>query len=356
MVLVLLMCVILGMIAESAVRVRQWMKYGFVWGVESTYTIDAESGLRVPIADSTIGSIEINSHGFRSPEIPLVKSKDRVRLAFLGASTTYCAEVSGNLYTWPHRVSEDLSRVFADHGIDYINAGVPGYAVATSIRNYEQRVEMFAPDVVLVYHATNDLSVNTFELAKAQGLTESRTEESFSWISEYSLLAYLLEKNMRIFLQATDARDAGGRLQFVDEDLADPFRRDLTRLVRGIQASGKLVVLITFSQQLRATQTPEQQSRAARTSLYYMPYMSIDGLLRAFDLYNEVIREVAADTGAVLVEAADRVPGDEVHFVDSAHLSDRGAAVFAEVVADQLLRDDRFAQFMEETAVPMARR
>src|SRR5690242_17704145 len=78
---------------EMAVRVRQWTRYGSMRSVEDTFTFDPVARLRVPIAGKTTGSIRINSLGFRSPELAVPKPIGVVRLAFLGGSTTYCAEV-----------------------------------------------------------------------------------------------------------------------------------------------------------------------------------------------------------------------------------------------------------------------
>src|SRR5690242_11836091 len=90
--------------AEAAVRVRQHLKYGASAMVEDYYTVDAKLNLRVPIANLSKGRITVNSLGFRGPEITVPKPAGTVRLAFLGASTTWCAEVSGNDKVWPHLV------------------------------------------------------------------------------------------------------------------------------------------------------------------------------------------------------------------------------------------------------------
>ena len=50
-----------------------------------------------------------------------------------------------------------------------------------------------------------------------------------------------------------------------------------------------IVALATFSNKFRREQTPEEQIAAANTAIYYMPYMNVEGLLRAFEEYNRVI-------------------------------------------------------------------
>ena len=43
---------IFAVVSESLIRIRHWMKYGGLWGIEKTYTEDPASGLRIPVANS----------------------------------------------------------------------------------------------------------------------------------------------------------------------------------------------------------------------------------------------------------------------------------------------------------------
>jgi hypothetical protein len=161
--------------AELAARVRHKIQHGDLWGIEETYSVDPASGLRVPVVGRSFGGIRINSLGFRSPEISRPKPASTVRLAFLGSSTTYSAEVSSNEKTWPHLVTEALQRHWPEVTFDYINnAGVPGYSVQHTLRNLEHRVAPLEPDVVVIYEGFNDLSGNGFHLAASKGSLLSR--------------------------------------------------------------------------------------------------------------------------------------------------------------------------------------
>src|SRR5687768_16193849 len=80
--------------AEGATRLRQKLKYGSTATLEESYTVDPRINLRVPVANFNNGRISVNSLGFRGPEIAVPKPAGTLRLAFLGASTTWCAEVS----------------------------------------------------------------------------------------------------------------------------------------------------------------------------------------------------------------------------------------------------------------------
>src|SRR5437588_4449407 len=137
--------------AELAVRVRQHIKFGSLLRIEDTYTVDPKSGLRIPVPGGSFGGIQINSMGFRSPELEIPKSASTVRIAFLDSSTTYCAEVSSNENTWPHLVARKLQAQWPRVNVDYINAGVPGYSLASSLQNLRSRVAPLDPDIIVIY-------------------------------------------------------------------------------------------------------------------------------------------------------------------------------------------------------------
>ena len=97
--------VLLGLcLMEGAVRLYEWKRYGTVTGAGFELVLDPATGLHIPKPGQTVRGIRINSQGFRGPEISRVKPPQTVRLAFLGGSTTFCAEVSSNEATWPSLV------------------------------------------------------------------------------------------------------------------------------------------------------------------------------------------------------------------------------------------------------------
>jgi lysophospholipase L1-like esterase len=326
-------------VAEWAIRERQARLHGTAATAEQLYVLDEKIDLRVPIANLTAGPIRTNSLGFRGPEIRVPKPDNTVRIAFLGASTTWCAEVSSNEKTWPHLVTERLRETVPGTAVDYVNGGVPGYVVRSSLRNLAHRVAPLQPDIIVIYHATNDMSAELRELAASKGVWQRKAVESRSWLSERSLLWNLAEKNLRILIAQKKVEADVGRLDVDERVLGETFRKDLEALVRAAQQHAKVVAIATFSTRLRPGQSPEEQLEASASALYYMPFMTPEGLLRSYARYNDVIREVARSRGAVLIEGEDQIPGDPAHFADSVHFNDAGASAMAQRVAGALLSE-----------------
>ncbi|GJL54347.1 MAG: hypothetical protein NPIRA02_14790 [Nitrospirales bacterium] len=336
-------------VLETAVRVRQWVKYGTATTSVQSFRVDEETGLRVPIPGSTTGRIQINSLGFRSPELQMPKPNGTVRLAFLGGSTTWCAEVSGNEMTWPHLVWKELQQSYPEITFDYLNAAVPGYSVGESLVTLEHRVKSLSPDVIVIYHATNDLSYITRKLARAQGIFSGRTEDT-SWLAQWSLAWFLIKKNLELNERQQMAKTGKAQLVFQPQEIAREFSEQLEPLVQASRSVAPLVALATFSHKFRKEQTVEEQIQAMNTSIYYMPYMTPQGLLEAFDAYNGVIREIAQTQNILLIGGENRIPGDDQHFNDSVHFKDAGSQAMATRVMDALKNSPQFQGLLK--AIP----
>ncbi len=339
-VLVVLLIVILLGLAEGAVKLRQWLAEGHSGKISDLF--EQQGDLRVLIPDARTRTIRINSLGFRGPELAQPKPAGDLRIAFVGGSTTFCAEGSGNDLTWPHLVTEAIQKAYRDIPVDYVNAAAPGYTLKASLLNFRKRVAPLRPDVTIIYHATNDLSWEVRSLATEQGVYKRSVKERNGWLAEHSQLWYLVVKNLRIKEVQRSAVDAGTRLEFSASELGAQFRRELTQLVIEAKKVSNVVALVTFSHRIRPEQTAEQQWLAAGSALYYMPFMTPQGLMDAFRRYNRIIAEVASETGAILIDDEAVIPADSEHFNDSVHFTDAGSLVMAHRVSEAVLQAAEF--------------
>jgi lysophospholipase L1-like esterase len=333
---VLLIGMMLGF-AEGTVRFRQWLADGHSGKLSDLFV--QQGDLRTLLPDARTRTISVNSLGFRGPPLTQPKPAGVLRIAFVGGSTTFCAEVSDNTMTWPHLVSEAIQNAYPDRVVDYVNAAVPGYTVKSSLLNYHRRVVPLDPDITVIYHATNDLSWETRNLARQQGIYGERENQRPSWLAEHSQLWHLVVKNLYIRAVQNDASKASERLDFVTSELGSHFRKQLTQLVMQAKQVSEVVALVTFSHQIRAEQTAEQQLKAAASALYYMPFMEPRSLIEAFQRYNQIIAEVASDTGALLISGDEIIPGTSEYFNDTVHFKDAGSRIMARRVSQALLND-----------------
>ncbi len=334
--------------AEAAVRVRQHLKYGSVATLEEQFTLDPALALRVPVAGFKHGRVSVNRLGFRGDEVSLPKPAGTLRLAFLGASTTWCAEVSGNEHVWPHQVARDLRSALPGVNVDYVNAGVPGYTLASMLKSMQGRVAPLQPDVVVIYEGTNDLTGEMRSLAARKGVISSDRFQEMSEPSRYSLLWHLAEKNLRVLAAERAIQAPSSRLDIDARTLGQSYRAALTKVVREAQRHAKVVAVATFSTQPRHGQTAQQKVQASSSALYYMPFLQPDTIIAAYERYNDIAREVAHETGALLIDGEHVVPGDALHFHDTVHFTDRGSAAMARRVSRALLSSGQLQSLLQQ--------
>lgn len=341
-ILVSLACV------EGAVRLRQWWLYGSANTLENSYRLDEKIGLRIPIAGYETRTTKINSLGFRGPEITLPKPKGTLRIAFIGGSTTYCAEASGNDKVWPHLVWQKIQSHYPNIPMDYVNAGIPGSTVPSSLKDLRLRVRPLQPDIFIIYHASNDMTLETRKLAQDQGLLGK--PDATTLPGQYSLFWFLVEKNLQLWNVQKRAQAGIDRLHHLPSTFGDEFEKNLTELTLEAKSQGGFVALATLSQQLREDHDEGRNLNAASSSLYYMPYMTPKLLLKGFRSYNKTITKTAHATGSLLIANEDSIPGDPLHFNDSIHFTDAGNGVMSERVSHALLSSADFQEFLKKNA------
>ncbi len=216
--------------------------------------------------------------------------------------------------------------------MDYVNAGVPGYSSETSLRNLKARVAPWKPDVLVIYHATNDLARESRRIAQEQGVWQ---ESAPSWLDTHSLAWSLIRKNLPRTSSPSSILNCPV-LNCPVEDFVPGFEQSLGALLAEAKRVTPVVVVATFRHRVRSHLSPEEKREACRTSRLYLPFLTEDQLLDSFLAYNRAIRKVASAQPVLLVEGEEETPGDATHFLDSVHLTQRGCQLLAERIAREL--------------------
>ena len=331
-------------LCEGALRARAWMKYGSAATTvrDPMLVYDAASELFVPrpgyeITGNRIG-IKINSLGFRGDEFTREKAPNTIRIVCLGASTTFNAEVTSNHATWPHQLQEKLRATYPGVNIEVINAAVGGYTSAENLRNLKYRVIPLDPDLVIYYEANNEIVSDTRALALREGIAgENRVPPLVAAVSRYSLMADLAYKNLAILARSRDTSTK--KMDAIPANLPDHFIATLDQMRATLAEHNIPLVLSTFIVKYRRNQDRATQVANADVAFYYMPWMSIDGMLDAMDRYNGAILAYGRAHAVPVVDDREAIPPDAEHFSDCMHLVDKGAERMA----------DRFARFLRSS-------
>ena len=315
------------------------------------FILEKSTGLRRMRPGAKFACVEANSYGYRSPEIPLEKPAGLVRLAFLGDSLAFGSWSGGNETTWPHHVLETLRAARRGPSYDYINAALPGNGIGEVTIHFRESISKFRPDVVFL---SPGMSGSAADMARVK-IGYSGVHYVPSRFARASGRLAWIEKNVVIVMRQLRALSDRGKLKFEPHELRElsrEFEARLRDMVAMCQKSGAFVVLPTRESRMQRSHARLAQIWSAGSRLFYQPYMSISALLDAKDEFNRVYREVAASTGALLVDLVGTLPPTKTYFEDSSHCTPVANRMIGERVARALWEDPRFQELLRNKSGP----
>jgi hypothetical protein len=288
--------------------------------------------------------ISHNSLGFRGPEITEEKPDGVFRIICLGGSSTYGHGPTSNETTWPYRLQTRLSKARPDLEIQVINGGCQGYTSYESLANLAFRGLALEPDVVVVYHAINDMrgalyenikSDNTHRRAVFKRIEKNWIDNSWTYLT---LRAYLTSYTKRSkdlgSWVITDYNERQGKDSFrwTSDKGFDNFERNLNSIISLANSNGAKVVLGT-----QAMKISTMIGRASR-----------EDQLKGFYHANELVRKTAEARKALLCDLGPEVTKAGLEreeagksptlFTSEVHVTNFGADLIALEFAKTILR------------------
>ncbi len=309
-----------------------------------------------------------NSLGFHGPEITLEKPAGTYRILCLGGSSTYCQTESTTEAGWPRRLEVLLDQEGLGFDVEVVNGGCQGYSTFESLSNLCFRGLDLDPDLVLVYHAINDMRCalypgavgdNThwrvnWPVERVDGI-ESLFERSYLYrvVRRYNTGWYKRRSNLGSYA----IRDYGKYFANGGDDYLQPtsakgfdnFQRNLTSIVSVARAHGADVVFVTqamWLDHIRGAQSFELQKKGLEKIRELTFSVAKEREVALIDAAPEIeaaaqaeleAHRAAAKSDKERAQATQSLIAHEVHFSDAG--SDLLAHVLArELVARQLLR------------------
>lgn len=289
-----------------------------------------------------------NALGYRGDDIQQPKPDGIYRVVALGGSTTYGEFIPQAEDAYPAQLQTLLRTEYDHEQVEVINAGVPGYTTYGTFVNFAMRVLDLNPDMVIVYHAVNDITprlvLPEFYRGDHPGRGFWRVDDRPIPIS--SLYRFVMvrlgwqppisDKIESQFVYPLDFKTCG--LTFRDDEPycsnfdmrvdavldANPpvyFERNLRNLLMLAQSYEIDVLLSTWAYSPLPFDVPGGDFMTE-------PYRQ-----RAVEEHNAIIVELAREFEVDLIDFADIMPEDVRYWVDGLHLNTIGARLQAEAYA-----------------------
>ncbi len=119
--------------------------------------------------------------------------------------------------------------------------------------------------------------------------------------------------------------------------------RDIARFAKGDGVLPILVTQATLAQPANLQKTDYREKISLDAQGMTMPV-----LCDTWQKANDVLRQVAEEESAILVNGYGSVPPDPEHLIDHVHLTEQGCDVLAEAIARQLVRNRTFQTLVEK--------
>lgn len=281
-----------------------------------------------------------NHQGFRTTDTIGAKPPGEFRIIALGGSTTEDANtVEG--WHWPLTLQEEL-RASGHTNVRVLNAGMGAYSSAHSLVQLEFDMLQFQPDLVLVMHNVNDLTVNYYAARFGQRVDPSYhvkfgIKSYTGVVDDRDVVLSRLWHSARVRLDRLLHGVPTGAISdsiSIDEGLA-AFQRNLRSIAAVGRAHGTEVVMLTMPVSRSREIYDSTRAQARGSDPGYFP--SHRRFLRDFDAYNDAVKAVgqAASVAVIDMEAAMR-GHDATFFLDVVHYSDEGSRTFGRTLAAEL--------------------
>jgi lysophospholipase L1-like esterase len=276
----------------------------------------------------------VNSLGFNDDEFHVAKTPGTLRIACLGSSTTEGGNPEGHEGSYPRQLEHVLEER-TGRAVEVLNFGMAGWTTAETMVNYFLVVQDYAPDIVVIHEAPNDVDPRRWP-----GFRTDYSHFRRPWSGVHYALPYRLLVRWSDLFAASQLKNAAGfDLQAV-----------VTRPPQGPMREGADGTLppetaVAFRRNVR-TIAEHVRLRGGHAVLATVPYdvtTSGDAVYRhGIDDHNRILRELSQQDGFTLADVdgqgRNHPGGLHPYFLDLVHMTSVGNRFKAEVIAEAILQ------------------
>ena len=271
-------------------------------------------------------TVRTNALGLRGPE---VGEKRGPRLVFLGGSTTENYRFNER-DTFPAMIAARL-RSSSGRPVEAFNAGLSGATTAHSVSRLQHHLLALQPDVVVVYHAINDLLAGYARDYDPthRNLTPPATagrSRLLAWLSRSRYPDFTTDAPYGTFSSPPPLGPSGPVSRLPSLPVFERNIRSMAAIADAHQ------VKILFVTQLTAygQTAPSRLALARSLSGGWEPTPDVASLAAGVRRFNDVLRQVPTSTSVRVHDLVSEVTVTDELLYDDCHLTRRGNQVVAE--------------------------
>ena len=268
-------------------------------------------------------------------DIVVPKPENQFRILCLGASTTgNYIQYEGKEYSYPMELELYLKKRYPKMDIIVHNCGYGGWTSAEILINFLLNLYDTEPDVVLIYHAYNDL-VPSLTPGFLSDYSHARRNLGETY-HKYRIASGIPDLPFAIYncllnhvfpymnprygvIQATSRNRPDLNGQFCG---LNTYRRNIEHLVKICKESNIDVIVSTFSHYLY------DEIKNSKVHLKYLEGLQAE---------NEEMKKIAQKHQIPLVDNRQLIPEEEKYFTDSIHFTPDGMKLLARNFGEEIV-------------------
>lgn len=308
---------------------------------------------------------DLNQHnnlGFRGEEIIQPKPNNEFRIVCLGASTTYTTEVKNFKQSYPHQLQERLHQAGYSQ-TKVINAGAGGYSTLETRNSFKRRVMPLHPDMVIIYHGTNDVNARFIWPPEAYRgdysgfripVHKEKSNKQQPWLSHFNLGRIILfnwsgytinnlensmmtkpstaygnelirQHNNKTYPSGLFTEVSPDSMLFVNSPIF--FQNNLQEVIDSCRLHNIKVLLLSFAW------LPFENNLKSSLPIYQ----------RAMMEHNTILADLAEINDLPFYDFANNFPKNSQLYVDGIHLNEKGSQEKARLIAEFITKEQLIA-------------
>lgn len=264
--------------------------------------------------------IEINSRGFRGPEIPSEKG-NAYRIVALGESTTFGITLMREDRPWPDLLEQMIrERLKPARPVEVINAGVPAYDLQSNLGRLFRQILPLKPDMIISYHGLNGFRMIDGTLRPAYAKPPPAYQDRpLKFLADFEFALKLASYKRHLVQKVVPD------LPVNNDPLNSEYARAYTRLINIARTNHIRLVLANFSMAVN------EGSEPAIIEFYRASNPQVKSQIKANVAHTLIVQQLAAQHPEVIfVDTHPEFDGEHGKFIDLVHLTQPGRQHLAE--------------------------